>query len=465
VKCVTTVLVGLLLPIGVTASDRDIPSTPAGQYLAEWLAASNQADRGSVDNFNRDYHRQTTQQEWMKQRQALGDLAVVRFEKNEPNSISVLLGSSESDDLYRKTVDVSSSDNHKILGSMMTPIDRPPDLAIPRMTQPQALADLESRINTLVAADKFSGAVLIESHGRVVYQQQRGMADRVARAPITSKTKFRLGSANKMFTALAILQLVEKGRVALDATVGQYVPDYPNREVATKVTIRQLLTHTGGTGEIFTDQYYKDRGSLKTLTDYVSYFGKRPLEFQPGTKVDYSNFGYIILGYIVERVSGLSYYEYVSRHIFEPSGMIDTASAPESDVVPHRAIGYTTKNGQWVPADDTFPYRGTSAGGGYSTVADLLRFSHALTAFKLLGKEMVEKATHPQITGEWYGYGFETHGVGPTHYFGHSGGAPGMNAEFRIYSESDTTVIILSNLDPPGASRLADRYALRMPGS
>ena len=154
-----------------------------------------------------------------------------------------------------------------------------------------------------------------------------------------------------MFTAVAILQLVEAGKVKLTAPLGTYLPDYPNRDVATKVTIHQLLTHTGGTGDIFGPDFDAHRNELRTLADYVKLYGKRGLEFEPGSRWAYSNYGFILLGAVIEKVTGHSYYDYVQQHIYAPAGMTRSGSLPEDQAVADRSIGYTKPPGTtaWAP--------------------------------------------------------------------------------------------------------------------
>jgi CubicO group peptidase (beta-lactamase class C family) len=313
-----------------------------------------------------------------------------------------------------------------------------------------------------VAADRFAGTIMVARHGRVIYQSASGMADRAAGVPVTMDTRFRIGSANKMFTAVGVLQLVEQGRIALDAPVGTYLPDYPNRDFARSVTIRQLLSHTGGAGDIFTPEYEAQRLRTRTLADYVTLFGNRAPDTSEEGRNAYANYGFVLLGRIVEVVSGEDYYSYVDEHIFRPAGMTATGSLPETDAVPNRSHGYTRREGRLVDNADTLPYRGSAAGGGYTTAADLIRFGEALRSGRLLSRPMLDQATSPQRPDGWYGFGFWIGGQGPTRNWGHGGGAPGMNAAFRVFPELDAVVVALANLDPLAADNEADFYANRM---
>jgi D-alanyl-D-alanine carboxypeptidase len=392
-----------------------------------------------------------------------GGFTLVRIEKSEPLSLVLLLQEKSSDTIARLEMTVSAAEPPKILKSTIEAIPRPPDLALPRLKEADALAALTARAGDLAKKDEFSGVVLVARHGKVLLQKAWGLANRQTGTPVTLDTRFRLGSMNKMFTAVATLQLVEAGKLKLDDPIGKYLPDYPNKDVASKVTVRHLLTHTGGTGDIFGPDFDKNRLTLREHRDYLKLYGSRGLTHEPGAQFEYSNYGFVLLGALIEKVTGMSYYDYVQARIFQPAGMTSTASLAENETVPNRSVGYMKENGKWVPNTDTLPWRGTSAGGGYSTAGDLLRFAQALESGKLISKASLAAATTPYK--EHYGYGFGIQGEGPLRGYGHGGGAPGMNGELRIFPQLGTVVISLSNLDPPAASRMVDYFALRMPAS
>jgi CubicO group peptidase (beta-lactamase class C family) len=345
-------------------------------------------------------------------------------------------------------------------------IPRPPDFALPHLSESELVAAVRKKLDEVVTADRFSGAVLVASKDKPVFAQAYGLADREKKTPNTLKTRFRLGSMNKMFTAVATLQLVQNGKLDLKAPFGKYLTDYPNKDVASKVTIEQLLTHTGGTGDIFGPEFDKRRLELKTLQDYVTLYGSRAAEFEPGSRWQYSNYGFLLLGVLIEKVSGQSYYDYVRDHIFKPAGMTATASDPEDQTVSERSIGYAGMGGSgWRPNTDTLPYRGTSAGGGYSTVEDLLRFATALQTHKLLNAQYTEMLTAGKVDtpGGKYAFGFQDQMINGTRCFGHGGGAPGMNGALLICPVPGYVVSVLANMDPPAASRVADFITNRLP--
>jgi D-alanyl-D-alanine carboxypeptidase len=331
----------------------------------------------------------------------------------------------------------------------------------PRLTADEVkdIAGVNSALRRMATRGEFSGAVLTARNGKVLFGRAYGLADRERRIPNTVETRFRIGSMNKMFTAVAVLQLVEAGKIELSAPLGNYLSNYPNKDVASKVTIHQLLTHMGGTGDIFGPDFDAHRDELRTLGDYVQLYGKRELEFEPGSRWAYSNYGFILLGVVIEKVTGQSYYGYVQEHIYEPAEMTRTGSLPEDQMVSDRSIGYTRppETTSWVPNTNTLPYRGTSAGGGYSTVTDLARFADALMSHRLLRSDSTEQLITGKVEAlgrEKYAYGFEDRrDTAKDGSVGHGGGAPGMNGDLRIYPKSGYVVAALANIDPPAAQR------------
>jgi CubicO group peptidase (beta-lactamase class C family) len=305
---------------------------------------------------------------------------------------------------------------------------------------PPAEAALVSRLKTsvdsLARADQFSGVVLLMKGSRAVFQAARGMADREAGRPNTVETAFNLGSINKVFTATAIRQLALQGKLDLDSSLATYWPDYPNSDVARRVTIRQLLEHRSGIGgNIFAAPKGGTRRDLRHNRDHLQLFVHEPLRFEPGASREYSNAGYVVLGMLVERLSGEDYYAYVDRHIYRPAGMTRTAAYPPDSLPPNTAIGYT-RGGPGAPSTapltrntEQLPGRGSAAGGGYSTAADLARFLLALREGKIPG--------------------------GPPAGIGVGGGAPGINAAVEGELPGGYDLIVLTNLDPPAAQNVA----------
>jgi CubicO group peptidase (beta-lactamase class C family) len=275
---------------------------------------------------------------------------------------------------------------------------------------------------------------------------------------------------DKMFTAVAIARLVQDGRLSFDDRLAKVLPDYPDKSAAEKVTIRQLLTHTAGLGDIFKPAFYEHRDNYRNPRDYFPLFASEPLRFEPGARWGYSNAGYVVLGAVIEKVTGKSYFDCVREWVFEPAGMKDTGSYEINRVVPNLAVGYLRN-----PEEDPLgveprrsnvlfvPFKGSPAGGGYSTAPDLLRFAEALRGGRLLSAELTETVTSGKVgfTDAFgpakYGFGFVSFTAGSKEVRGNSGGGPssGISAEMDVFQDGSWTVIVLTNCDAPGASRLA----------
>jgi len=453
------------LPLSLSAQSTSAPAVEAADAVADparhaldaWLDAFNSGERARLEAFRDRYDPEMDVDRLLEFRGDTGGFRLVRYEPSEPGTARALLQEREADTVARIETTLEPG---KPVRTSVRAIDPPDDLRVARLSQRGALDALVAKAGEQAAKDAFAGVLLVARGDEVLLQRAWGEADRTAHTPIAPDTKFRIGSMNKMFTAVATLQLVQAGKLSLDGTVGKYLPGYPNAEVA-KASIRQLLTHSGGTGDIFGPEFDRQRLSLRTHDDYVRLYGTRGPEHPPGEEQRYSNYGFLLLGAIIERVSGQSYYDYVDAHVFAPAGMRDSGSLPEDVAVPGRAVAYQHKDGAWVDASDTLPYRGTAAGGGYSTAGDLLKFARALQAGKLLSPELLAEATRAQTP--WYGYGFNVREQEGSPLFGHGGGAPGMNGDLRIYPEQGIVVVGLANVDPPAASRLVDYYLSRMP--
>ncbi|HET9161637.1 MAG TPA: serine hydrolase domain-containing protein [Caulobacteraceae bacterium] len=392
--------------------------------------------------------------------------------KTGPDSAELWLFDPDQDGYVIATVKVRADDPEKVAGIRVIPTaDLPPGVAAQApLTEPALIAAVRDRAQVAAAAGRFDGAVLIARKGHVLFQHAYGLADRAARKPDTVDTQFRFGSMGKMFTAVAIMQLIEAGKVDPAAPIGRYLPGYANQDIATKVTVANLLTHTGGTGDIFGPEFDSHRAQLGEPADYVALYQNRGPAFEPGSRTAYSNYGFMLLGRIVETVSGQSYDDYIAGHIFKPAGMTATGNLPETVPLPKRATGYMTEGGKIVSADPTLPWSGTPAGGGYSTVGDFARFADALMANRLLDAPHTRLLTEGGFTGadgKFWRYDFGAAGGEGRRYYGHNGGAPGMNGDLRIFpaepGHDAYTVVVLANRDPPVGSVLANFISDRLP--
>ena len=469
-----------------TAANLEVQSAEARKpdsvrLLREWLAAFNSGDRERYAKFlKRNWPRLVPYvEEEMGLREYTGGFVLRRVTRASTTQVSGWLQERDSDQFFRVVMRVSAKKRPTIVGMDLVTIPRPAAFAIPRLTEREAIAGVEALLRERAAEDRFSGATLVAKDGEVLFADAYGFADRERGIANTLETRFRIASVAKMFTAVATLQLVEDGKLALDDPVGKHLPDYPNKDVATKVTVRHLLSHTGGTGGISVDDVI--RLQLREHSDYVKLYGSRPPAFEPGTLFEYSNYGFVLLGAIIEATSGESYYDYVREHVFAPAGMTSTDSLPESEV-PNHAIGYTHACpgcSSLQPNTDRVVRRGNAAGDAYSTVGDLLRFADALASNRLLSAgstQMLVKGnpllpypagrpvSDPLRPGVKYAFGFEdARGEDGNGWVGHAGGGAGINGELKIYPKSGYVVAVLANRDAPAATRIADYLDPRLP--
>jgi CubicO group peptidase (beta-lactamase class C family) len=444
---VKLILILLLAIPGMAAAQVAAPETPTLHVFNQWLAAVNTRDPGKMTDFWKKYSNDPPADHVANDQRLVtmtNGFTLVKIVKDDGQHIEALL--KEGRGVYSVLIiDLNSTNPPIIRGLFGHPVPDPTEATVAAASNDDELAaQVISHAADPAAKDSFSGAVLIAHDGRLVLNQAWGLADSEKRIKNTTGTQFCLGSMNKMFTAVAVLQLVQQGKLSLDGTISDYWPGYPNHDLATRVKIRQLLSHTGGTGDIFTPEFDAHRLEIRTLADYVKLYGSRPVAFEPGSRMEYSNYGFILLGRLVEIASGEDYQSYVQKHIFAQAGMTHSDSRPEVEHVAGRAVGYVKGAGGLQPNTATLPWSGTSAGGGYSTVGDLLLFANALQSGKLLDPALLRRATSDQShTG--YGFGFYVLGEGG---YGHGGGSPGMNGEMHILPSRGYVIIALANRDP-----------------
>ncbi len=230
----------------------EVPKTPAGEQFSAWFGAFNSGDRAQIEGFLSHYKNpgEHDVNGELGFRQQTGGFELKKIEESAPTKITGLVQERDSDQFARSTVEVEEEAPHKITNFDLRAIPRPGEFALERLSQSELLKALREKLEKDSAADKFAGAVIVAKDGKAIFSGAYGMADREKKIPNTLETKFRIGSMNKMFTATSILQLVQAGKISLTDPLGKYITDYPNKEFASKVTIQQLLTHTGGTGDM-----------------------------------------------------------------------------------------------------------------------------------------------------------------------------------------------------------------------
>lgn len=331
---------------------------------------------------------------------------------------------------------------------------------------------VDSLIDARTTTDRFSGTVLVAHGDRILAQRAAGQANRERGEPMTLDTRLEIASMTKLLTRIAILQLAQAGKLSLGDTVGKFLPGYPHAAVRSTATVEQLLTHRSGIGSFWNAEYMARRAEIRSVDDYLALFQHDSLLFSPGTGTAYSNGGYVVLGAIIERVSGRSYHDYLRDRILRPAGMTRTTPYDRSNLPSERAVGYTLQPlggavtgdrrlaGPTVPGSgaasgpgtdragavrrpntERQPGRSGPAGGHLSTVGDFYRLARAITAHRLL-----DSAHTALLLGPRYARGEDLRA---------NGGGPGANAEFSLYP-SGHVIVVLSNYDPPAATEVAE---------
>jgi len=313
---------------------------------------------------------------------------------------------------------------------------------------------MDQVVQSYTASQHFMGSVLVARGGQVVFSKGYGSADLEWDVPNSSTTKFRLGSITKQFTAASILLLEERGKLSVNDPVKKHLPDAP--AAWDKITIFHVLTHTSGIPSFtgFPD-YAKLEPFATTPEQLVARFRDKPLDFAPGEKWSYSNSGYVLLGYLVEKISGGSYEKFVRDNIFTPLGMKDSGYDSNSAVILHRASGYVYgKNGYENAA---FVHMSIPHGAGalYSTTEDLLKWEQGLFGGKLLQAASLEKMTTPFKNNYAFGLGVET--AGGRKVIQHGGGIEGFNTQLAYYPDDKLTVVVLGNVNGMAPGEIAGK--------
>ncbi|MCL4706796.1 beta-lactamase family protein [bacterium] len=473
----------ILFALNVTAvaqtdtPQNKLPENAAGRRVAAYIESFNSGNEATVREFqNKNFVSALLQRRAEAERMQmyheihgnLGRVTLRRVLQARNDEISILVTASNGEWL-RCDFSFEAAAPHKITGISIDQVEAGDESVLDSST-PKSELELvnvvSAHLDELAHADEFSGVVLLAKNGKPVFQRAYGFASQAYEVFNRVDTKFNLGSINKIFTKIAIAQLAEQGKLSFDDPISKHLPDYPNRQAAEKVTILHLLNMSSGIGDIFNEQYANlPKERLRAIKDYLPLFAGDPLAFEPGARRQYSNGGYLVLGAIIEAVSGEDYFDYVCTHIFKPAGMENTDSYEADAPVQNLATGYTLRaggSGERRSNVYTKPARGSSAGGGYSTAEDLLKFTLALQNLKLLGADYTkwllagmdsapparaQKSTAPITAGN----------------LGIAGGAPGINAILDMDIASGYTTIVLSNYDPPSAEKVGRQIRAWLP--
>ena len=317
-------------------------------------------------------------------------------------------------------------------------------------------ARLNQIVQPYVTKHQFMGSVLVARGDNIILNRGYGSADlewNISNSPIT---KFRLGSVTKQFTAACVLLLEERGKWKVADPVKKYMPDAP--AAWNKITIFNLLTHTSGIPNFTSFADYREWESKPTTPKkLVDRFRNKPLDFQPGSKWGYSNSGYVLLGYLIEKVSGDTYQHFLQTNIFNPLGMKDSGYDSNSAIILHRASGYTPS---WNGVENagfinmTVPF---SAGALYSTTEDLLKWEHGLFGRKLLSAASLKEMTTP--FKEKYAFGLVVTNANGHRKVEHGGGIEGFNTDVVYWPDERLAVIVLGNLNGGAPGEIAKQLA------
>lgn len=490
IACLSLLLIGLAsapnaLAEGSTASaSSTFPKSPIGVAAQELFTAINSGEDASIDAFANRYLTSTVVgpggSQWPRERcvkmlhklkSQSGGLSLVRLRADEgkPGYLVAMFDAKLTDPWI--AIEFESHPQqydrlHRIELHVMFPPPSPPETGTLQEQHRDAdglATAIQSRVQGEVDRDRFSGVVLVAKGDEIVLHQAWGMADRERDIANTSKTRFNTASVGKMFTGVAIGQLVEQGKLSFSDTLAAILPEYPNREVADRVTLHHLLTHTSGLGDPFLSPHRIPSEQYSTAWANIKLFSDQPLAFEPGTRHEYSNGNYAVLAAVVEKLTQQTFGNYVRQHIYNKAGMgaADVAAYQQQP----RAIGYThppdsdplalEPREANTDVQHSLPTSDMSGFGGYNlTAEDLFRFFRALREHRLLGPQMTETVTTGKVevmpgAPVRYAYGFYDQRFKGTAVRGHSGGGGhmGYGAHAELLWDQDVTVVVLGNYD------------------
>jgi len=453
------------------ASAPAMPTTAPARRMTEMLALIRRADRTEMLDYARKHFVPDMLKPdpaslvdfLMEQHAAVGGYDVRRVIQSADEQITVLVqGRRDTDRWLRMVVGAEAAAPNRVKGLFFFPasaaLAEGDDGPVPEAELGERLAGIVDR---LADDGDFSGTVCLTHDGRTLMSRAWGEANRKTHARNTPATRFGFASLGKMFTAVAIARLVERGALHYDDLAADYVPDWLPPE-ANGVTIAQLLTHTSGLGD-YLDDITADRShAYDRLEDYREIARRDPPAFTPGSAFGYSNTGYVVLGAVIQKVTGSAWDEFLASDVFRPAGMTATSGRRPPTGTAGLATGYLRRDRAWIANDSLLAGRGTPAGGGASTAEDLARFGNVLRQGTLVSKAsfaaLTDVRTEMVGTGMMYGYGFTVSRGEPGHrVFGHTGGFPGVSAVLEVYEESGYVLAVLSNVGE-GATRVGDAW-------
>ncbi|HEX8609378.1 MAG TPA: serine hydrolase domain-containing protein [Pedobacter sp.] len=439
--------------LAIVISAQQTPSVVAEQRVKEFIQLINSNDRKTARTFIQQNHTASALKaesvearvNWISLlHDVTGGVALQSLKEPKPFSVRAVVAVKLTGQWRELMFELESQPPHRIESfDWGLPIQPPDKLNARKLSEKEMVDELDAFMQKLRQADVFSGAVLLAKDGKVIFNKAYGEANKDFGVPNRTDTKFNLASLNKMFTSVAIAQLVEQGKLSFDDSLSKFMPDFPTKEAAEKIKIKHLLTHSSGLGSY---SVKASRTGVRTVDAFLKLVKEEKLAFEPGTDQKYSNNAFLILGKVIEQASGQSYFDYVRENIYRRAGMINTDAYDLDLVNKNLAVGYEkeyTDSGIVFRNNVCEVGAGGPAGGGFSTAEDLLRFAIALRSGKLVGNEYVKMvlSPKPEVNSPSYGYGFNVlNGIA-----GHAGGDTGVQANLEMFLDDGYTAIVLTN--------------------
>jgi CubicO group peptidase (beta-lactamase class C family) len=475
-------IVCAVLLLGVTTHNLavDLPLTSAGKRSQQILNFLN----GKIKIESKEFVRQNCSENFKKNipeaqwggllaqlKNMSSSVELIKVIKSEEYKIVFVIQLTSNKMYLTVTVQVEEQSPNLISSMMFVPggndlIETSPKTQIQNKSigEPDSVSiqGIKNYLNELAKQNKFSGSALIAKDGKILLHETTGYANKKFKVLNKHDTKFNLASIGKSFTSVAVLQLIEAGKLNIDDPIGKYLVYFP-KEVGEKVTIRHLLNMSSGWSDYWDNEYYlAHRNQLRKVSDYMEFIKDMPLGFEPGTNTIHSNTGFEVAGAIIEKVSGMDYFDYLKEKIFQPAGMTNTDAYHRDGPVENMAVGYTNMNrndkaGTGYDWENTYmlPPRGTPAGGSYSTNEDMLKYDIALREGKLLGKDYLNFASNA-YQGK----------IGDPYVQKRlsrmAGGAPGVSTFLASDVNNGFTIIVFTNYDHPAGINIGNEIIKRL---
>lgn len=456
-----------------------LPDTTVGKILRKWFAVIDSGDEEEIksfvaDNFSANAFRfQRSAVDYVaffrKLHEQSGGLEILQVRPESPGRpLSIIARSKRGEHFALVQAGLDNAEKEKLFGLGVEKAESPfaPKLAdiAQKLSEPQMIAEIRKDLDRRAATGDFSGVVLIAKDDRILLHKAYGFADRERKIPNTIATTFHLASTGKMFTAVAIAKLVKEGKLSYTDTVAKIFPAYPNKAVAEKVTIRQLLTHTAGFGTFFESPGFVKGKTYAHATEEIPVYRNEKLFFEPGARWRYSNAGYSLLGAIIEHVTRKTYGQYIRETILQPVGMTQTNRNVRGKITPNTSILYTQSENDPLGLEPYFPdktlanVQARGFGDGFSTARDLFKFMRAYRTAKLLGSQPIAEMVNSKVNIDdkgtrRYAYGIQEFVANGEVVRGHSGGG---RTDAQMLWDSGYTIIVQINANPPAVTAVSN---------